>query len=348
MRIAFIVPSLANKGPILVVKDLCENFVNKGYKCKVFYFDDIRELVMPCPTERISFKYRIDFTQWDIIHTHMLRPDLWVYFHKPWIKKYSVKFVTTVHQNIIQTLTSDYKFFVGLFIGIIWKFILKKFNHIVVLTNEHKKTLQNIKQNKISVIYNGRNINFQIPINQEDIEIISIFRSKYKTIIGTNSIITKRKGLEQIIKALPILPNVGYVAVGDGPEQKSLKQLAKQHGIENQCLWLGERLNGYRYTAFFDVYLIVSRSEGFPLSLIEAAAWGKPTICSDIPVFRSIVNSELVTFTPLDDPTLLAQTINEVITDNKGKGIALNKFYQETLTSEIMSQNYCNLYESLL
>jgi glycosyltransferase involved in cell wall biosynthesis len=347
MRIAFIVPSLANKGPIIVVKHLCEYLVYKGHNCKVFYFDDICELSMPCTTKRIFFMQKIDFTQWDIIHSHMLRPDLWVFVHKSWFGKCFTKFVTTVHQDIIQTLTLDYGVIVGFFIGNIWKFILKKFDRVVVMTNEHIKTLSEVRQNKISVIFNGRDIDFKTMIDQGDGDIISVFRSKYKTLIGTNSIITKRKGLEQIIKALPILPNVGYVVVGDGPEQRQLKQLAKQLGVENQCLWLGVKANGYRYTALFDVYLIVSRSEGFPLSLIEAAAWVKPTICSDIPVFRSIVNSKQVTFVTLDDPVLLAQTINEVVTYNHIKENALNEFYYTALTSEIMSQNYINLYESL-
>ena len=347
MRIAFIVPSLANKGPILIVKELCEYLVNKGNICKVFFFDNITELEMPCQAELLSFKQIIDFTQWDIIHSHMLRPDFWVFFHKPLLKKCSTKFITTIHQNIFQTLIYDYGCFIGFFTGIFWKFILTKFNHIVVLTNEHKKTLKYIKKEKISIIYNGRNIDINKTVEKKDIDIINAFRSKYKKIIGTNSIITKRKGLEQIINTLPLLPDIGYIIVGDGPEQGSLKRLAKQLRVDNQCLWLGVKPNGYRYTALFDVYLILSRSEGFPLSLIEAAAWGKPVICSDIPILKGIFNSEQVTFTPLDKPALLAKNINEVITNNQGREIALNKFYKEKLTSEKMCQNYINLYESI-
>jgi len=185
-----------------------------------------------------------------------------------------------------------------------------------------------------------------MPADSNDIELVSAFRSKYKTIVGTNSIMTKRKGLEQILKALPALSDIGYVAVGDGPELNSLKNLAKQLGVEEQCLWLGSKTNGFRYTRLFDVYLILSRSEGFPLSLIEAAAFGKPTICSDIPIFRSIVTSEQVMFTPLDNPERLAKTINEVVADNKGREKEFNKFYHKALTSEIMGQNYINLYKS--
>jgi glycosyltransferase involved in cell wall biosynthesis len=347
MRVVFIIPSLANKGPVLVVRDLCIGLINQGHECKVLYFDDIRELDMPCPTEHISFNQKIDFSQWDIVHSHMLRPDLWVFRHKSRFKKYSTKFVTTVHQNITQTLTSDYGFLKGFFVGMLWKIMLRKFDRVVVLTYEHIKSLNVVKQSKISVIFNGRDIDFLMPVDKADVEKIAAFRSNFKTIIGTNSIITKRKGLEQIIKALPQLPNIGYVVVGDGVEADPLKKLAKQLGVENQCLWLGARPNGFRYTALFDIYLILSRSEGFPLSLIEAAAWGKPTICSDIPILRSIVSSDQVVFTPLDDAEYLVRTINEVMFDNKGREIVLNSYYSEVLTSEVMCQNYINLYKKV-
>jgi len=347
MKIAFIVPSLANKGPILVVKDLCEGLVDKGFECKVFYFDNILDVNMPCATQQISFKQTIDFSQWDIVHSHMLRPDLWVSIRKPWFKTSSTKFVTTIHQNISQNLISDYGFVKGASTATLWKFALKRFDHIVVLTSEHTATLNGLKDAKISVIFNGRDIDFNLPADEADVEKITAFRSNFKTIIGTNSILTKRKGLEQIINALPELPDVGYVIVGDGIEATALKKLAKKRNVENQCLWLGEKPNGFRYTNLFDIYLILSRSEGFPLSLIEAAAWGKPTICSDIPIFKSIVNTDQVAFTPLDNPTTLAQTIRDVSTNSNGRELAFNTFYHAALTSETMCQNYINLYKSL-
>ena len=44
MKIAMILPSLANKGPILVARDLCIEYKKMGHECSVFYFDDIVEV----------------------------------------------------------------------------------------------------------------------------------------------------------------------------------------------------------------------------------------------------------------------------------------------------------------
>ena len=39
MRVLFIVPSLKNAGPIIVVYDLVHLLIKRGYKCCVCYFD---------------------------------------------------------------------------------------------------------------------------------------------------------------------------------------------------------------------------------------------------------------------------------------------------------------------
>ena len=46
MKIAYIIPSLANKGPILVVRDLCVELLKIGHFCDVYYFDEIIKLII--------------------------------------------------------------------------------------------------------------------------------------------------------------------------------------------------------------------------------------------------------------------------------------------------------------
>ena len=83
MHIAYIVPKLANKGPVIVVLELVRQMLRHGHTCKVFYFDPEQEIQFPCPVERITFSHAIDFRPFDIIHTHGLRPDCYVFVHKP-------------------------------------------------------------------------------------------------------------------------------------------------------------------------------------------------------------------------------------------------------------------------
>ena len=86
MNIAMILPSLANKGPILVARDLCIEYKKMGHECFVFYFDDIVEVELPCLSKRISFWRPIDWNTFDIVHSHMYRSDAYVFVHKPVLK----------------------------------------------------------------------------------------------------------------------------------------------------------------------------------------------------------------------------------------------------------------------
>lgn len=345
MNIAYIVPSLANKGPVIVVQDLCRQFVESGHRCKVFYFDDITELDMPCETERIRFRQKIDFAEWDVVHSHMLRPDLWVWLHKPAGGR--TKFVTTVHQHITETLCSDYGKVKGLLVGRLWRMALRRFDRVAVLTRTHAESIPEVPASKKTVVFNGRDVDMALNPEKADIEAVDGLRKTYPVILGSNSIITKRKGLDQIIKALPLLPHCAYVAIGAGPETDSLKQMAAKLGVADRCLWLGFKPNGYRYYKLIDIYMIPSHSEGFPLSLIEAAAMGKTAVCSDIAIFRDIVDHTQVIFAPLDDPQQLASGVEQAVNLSDDLSANLHRLYDSVLTQQKMYSRYLHLYTDL-
>lgn len=54
--------------------------------------------------------------------------------------------------------------------------------------------------------------------------------------------------------------------------------------------------------------LFISRGEGFGLPMVEAADYGIPIICSEIPVFREIAG-EFATYVPTDDAAVLAREL---------------------------------------
>ena len=103
MKIAYILPKLANQGPIIVAKDIIDNIKDRIELIDVYYFDDVVEIDFECNIYKISFFDKIDFEKYDIVHSHMLRPDLYVWYHR---KKSHIKtlFVSTLHQNIYENL----------------------------------------------------------------------------------------------------------------------------------------------------------------------------------------------------------------------------------------------------
>ena len=95
MRIAYILSSLANSGPIIVAYDLVQLMVKNGHEVEVFYFDNKIQLKFPCPVHQISLKHKFPFDRFDIVHCHGLRPDLYILLRKPLSCK--IPICTTIH-----------------------------------------------------------------------------------------------------------------------------------------------------------------------------------------------------------------------------------------------------------
>ena len=50
MRIAFVIPSLIQQGPVIVAHDLICGLMKEGHYCKVYYFDDCKQDLMTVKT----------------------------------------------------------------------------------------------------------------------------------------------------------------------------------------------------------------------------------------------------------------------------------------------------------
>lgn len=349
MKIAMIVPALINKGPVIVAKELINYYLKQGHQCTVYYFDKKINLDFPCETKRIGFFKKINIEDFDIIHTHTFRPDLYLFFHYFFTKRRKTKFVSTLHQPLTYKAISLNK---NKLIAIIY-FLLSKLSHRVmdmnVLLSSEQLRLSSpyLKGENKCIITNGRNIQFSEILSLEDKIKISNLKSKYK-IIGSVSVVNHRKGLEQVLKALVDLEDYAYVCIGDGPSLKDLKEMANKLNIDDRCCWIGSRNDGANYQKYFDIYIMTSRSEGFPLSLIEAAAYGTPTVLSDIPIFKSIINEKYVCFYELDNIESLKEKISICYEKRNELSKNIKQYYQDNLTAEKMGKSYLKMYKTLL
>lgn len=345
MNIAYIIPSLANKGPILVVKELVEQMVKNGQQCSVFYFDDRCEITFDCPVYRIKFGKKIPFTQFDIVHSHGVRPDAYVFVHKPFRGK--TKFVTTLHNYVLKDFSYQYNRSVAYVFGNLWMLLLRRQDKIITLSQDALKYYRKwFAESRLTYAYNTRKVSRNSMLKAEEKQELVDFKQG-DVLIGVNALLTKRKGVDLLIRALQVLPGYRLFVAGNGKSMADLEVLAIQCGVRERVLFAGYRQEAYRYLACYDIYAMPSRSEGFPLAMLEAADVGVPVVCSDLVVFREIFAPEEVAFFKLEDISSLAEAIKSA-TGNRIMAERMHRKYLDYYSPEKFYERYITIYQSLI
>lgn len=105
-----------------------------------------------------------------------------------------------------------------------------------------------------------------------------------KTIIGAGRF-QAQKGFDVLIKAFAAVyvkhPEYKLLIYGEGPLENRYKQLAKEMGILDVLEIPGYVKNFTQAVANEGIYVLSSRFEGIPNSLIEAMSTGIPTVSTD-------------------------------------------------------------------
>ncbi len=348
MRIAFIIPKLSNHGPIIVAKDIIEYLtINKSCEIDVFYFDKEVEININCNSiRRIGLFERIDFDYYEIVHSHMLRPDFYIWYHRPVSK--TTSFISTLHQNIFENLKGNYNAFIAFYFEKLWIKFINKQDVVVSLTDSMRKHYSSRIKSKMITIYNGRNLSTKklADLSSEELSFLNDLKKSYK-IIGAHCLLTKRKGIHQLVQALASLDNYALLIIGDGPELDNLKILAKKLKVDNRCVFLGYKKNATDYLIFFDLYVMSSYSEGFPLGLLEAAMYGLPVVCSRINIFQELFSELEVEFFEIDNIHSLSTSIENCYTKRHELGSSIKEKVLENYSTRSMAEKYFQLYKQI-
>jgi glycosyltransferase involved in cell wall biosynthesis len=76
--------------------------------------------------------------------------------------------------------------------------------------------------------------------------------------------------------------DVFVVIVGDGPERAVLATLADELGVAGHTIFLGERTDVERILPAFDAFALPSKTEGTPVTLLEAMAARVPIVATAV------------------------------------------------------------------
>lgn len=133
-----------------------------------------------------------------------------------------------------------------------------------------------------------------------------------------------RKGLDVLLQALRKVKNdvAGYrfVIAGDGPEDARLKEMAEDLKVNDIVQFLGEVPNSDipKLLSSCEFFLLPSRSEPFGIVLLEAMAFGRAILATNvggIPEF--VVNGQNGVLIPSCNSDILASEIVQMLVDEE-------------------------------
>lgn len=132
----------------------------------------------------------------------------------------------------------------------------------------------------------ARQTGFKGPIhiipNGVDLAHFSVSRVEHVgTILCTASRLVHKNAIDDVIRALALLPaTVRFEVAGTGPDEETLKDLARTQGVEARVTFAGhiDHAQLPQLLERADIFIRPSRSEGMGNAFIEAMAAGLPVI----------------------------------------------------------------------
>jgi len=177
-----------------------------------------------------------------------------------------------------------------------------------------------IKKEKIEVIPNGVDIqNFQFQISDSQLNELKHqlnIKDGEKVIIHTGRFVPKN-GLEDLIGSINYLPSqVKILLIGEGPDEKTLKNLVKDFGLEQRIIFVGQKNHQDlpQYLKIADVFVRPSLSEGLGNSFLEAMAAGIPIIGTPVGGISDFLrDGDTGIFCEINNPKSIAEKIKLIL-----------------------------------
>lgn len=147
----------------------------------------------------------------------------------------------------------------------------------------------------------------------------SLGYTKDDVILITTSRLTLKNGIDDVVRALPLLPErVKFLVIGEGEDQEKLVKLIKENALEKRVQLLGKRDHAElpKLLAASDLFIRASLSEGLGISFLEAMAVGLPVIATPvggIPDF--LKDGETGVFCQPRDPASIVVAIQRLLDD---------------------------------
>ncbi len=261
------------------------------------------------------------------------------------------KLIITYHSDIVRQkmLRTVYRPF-------LWR-ILRKADRIVATSGRYIDTSPYLSQfkTKCTIIPLGTEVRL---FAKADARRAAALRQRLKQYADERLLVSVGrlryyKGLDDLIRALPDVPQARSIIVGSGPMETEWKELARSVGVADRVTFAGDVPDEDLplYYAAADVFVLPAnaRAEAFGTVIVEALAAGKPVVSTEVGTGTSWVNvdGETGLVVPPHDPSAVAHAINNLLNDGALRerlGRAAQQRAYEEFAVEKMIERVYRLY----
>ena len=282
----------------------------------------------------------------DIIHCHAANPSrIALEFRK--LANIQIPIIQTMHGWGIYKTPEQEKDDIETF---------NKIEHLILVSKSSEYLLKskglNIK--KYSIIYNGID-DYKPSSDSFDKDMDEILRLKKEGyfIIGVVGTLDQRKNQRFVLETIKVLPEyikLKFIFVGEGKVEEMVN-LVNSYGISERVNFLGYKNNARELIASFDLLLCPSKSEGFPVTVMEAFSTKTLVLASNIPEHMEAITDEITGFSfESDDISDLKErfiNISQIENTDKITSRAY-KFYKDNFSFDKSHAAYDRIYKLLI
>lgn len=271
----------------------------------------------------------------DIVHGHLFPPQYYLAFLKPFFKR--TPFLFTEHST--NNKRREKRLFLPL-----EKWSYGAFDRIISIGKVTKAELEKIHRSpKNVVVYGGIDSRRYRKERKESFDFILV-----------GSLRGNEKGVDIFLNALAMMKDSFQKAVilGDGVLKGELTAMRDGLGLTDKVEFRGNVSNVEDYLIRAKIFVLPSRFEGLPISIMEAMFAKTPIIASRVGGIPEIVpDRECAYLFPVEDDRALKEAMEKLLSDQSlRESLAENAFVRAegTFTLEAYTRRMDDLYDEVV
>jgi len=140
-----------------------------------------------------------------------------------------------------------------------------------------------------------------------------------RRLVVTVARLAHQKGIDVLVetarRTVARNETIRFAVVGDGPLRDDARRWAAAAGIERHVTFVGHSDHPHEFLAAADLFLLPSRWEGSPLTIVEAFQAGLPVVATDTGGVAELVDDAVGGVVPIGDVDALTNRVLTICSD---------------------------------